>query len=150
MKFNWGTGIVIGATAFTTFISVMVYKCVQQSFDLVSPDYYAQELKYENQITRINNTADLKDRFAVSYDQQNKMINLSLSSFVKESISGGTVVLYKPDNASADKIVDLILSDGGTQEIGASGLPPGAWDVKVSWSSGGNEYYQKERIYIYK
>ena len=107
-------------------------------------------MKYENQITRINNTADLKDRFAVSYDQQNRMINLSLPSFVKESISSGTIVLYKPDNASADKKVDLLLSDGGTQEIVASGLPPGAWDVKVSWSAGGNEYYQKERIYIYK
>ena len=50
IKWNWGTGILIGIIAFMAFIIGLVYFSVQQNFDLVERDYYPKALEYQQQI----------------------------------------------------------------------------------------------------
>lgn len=52
IKFNWGTGIVIAMVLFMTFILTFVYKSLtpQYTHDLVSEDYYKDELLYQKEI----------------------------------------------------------------------------------------------------
>ena len=52
---SWGTKIAFLYLSFATMIGVMVYKSVTQSVDLVAPNYYEQELKYQDKIDGINN-----------------------------------------------------------------------------------------------
>ena len=62
MKFNWGTGIVL---AFIGFISFIMYFVVNMNtdkkldHDLVTEDYYKQELKYQNDIDKEKNAKTL-------------------------------------------------------------------------------------------
>jgi hypothetical protein len=51
---SWGTKIAFLYLSFATMIGVMVYKSVTQSVDLVAPNYYEQELKYQDKIDGIN------------------------------------------------------------------------------------------------
>ncbi len=148
MKFNWGTGIVIGGALVSTFVGVMAYKSVQQNFDLVSDDYYDKELKYQSQIQRINNSADLAESPIVSFDQSGKIIEIKYPANTKNGITG-IIELYKPDNAKADRKFNLQFDSGNVQRISTNGFPVGAWDVKITWKSDSKEYYQQNRIYIY-
>lgn len=49
---NWGWKIAIGYTAFALFILYLVYRTTGVEFELVTPDYYAQELAYQGQIDK--------------------------------------------------------------------------------------------------
>ena len=59
MKINWGTAIVI---AFVLFISFIMYFVINMStnkkynHDLVTADYYQQELQYQEDINKEENT----------------------------------------------------------------------------------------------
>ena len=53
MKWNWGTGIVIGMLSFMSFILYLVITMSTDknySHDLVTDDYYAKEMVYQNEI----------------------------------------------------------------------------------------------------
>ena len=62
MKFNWGTGIVL---AFIGFISFILYFVITMStnkkydHDLVTDDYYKQELEYQSDINKEKNAKTL-------------------------------------------------------------------------------------------
>jgi hypothetical protein len=148
MKFNWGTGIVIGGALVSTFVGVMAYKSVQLRFDLVSDDYYDQELKYQSQIQRINNSADLEENPVVAFDQVGKIIEIKFPANTKNETTG-VVELYKPDDARADRKFNLLIDSDNVQKIATSGFPAGAWDVKITWMYDSKEYYLQNRIYIY-
>jgi hypothetical protein len=61
---NWGKGIVIALTLFIGFISFLVVKIMSQDVDLVSEDYYKQEIDYEARIQKeqngLNNAAKIE------------------------------------------------------------------------------------------
>ena len=65
MKFNWGTGITIFFLSFVVFMLFMAYKCFQTDFDLVTEDYYAKELVYQETIKKLNNEKNLDISFFI-------------------------------------------------------------------------------------
>ena len=52
---NWGKGIFIFYSLFVVAILSVVYFAFTQEVNLVSEDYYQQEIAYESQIERIKN-----------------------------------------------------------------------------------------------
>mgnify|MGYP000509856137 FL=1 len=62
MKINWGTGIVIVIAAFISFIMYFVITMStnnKYSYDLVTDNYYQQELQYQKQIEAEKNAKNL-------------------------------------------------------------------------------------------
>ncbi|WP_338039248.1 FixH family protein [Maribacter litopenaei] len=58
MKFNWGTGIVLAFIGFIGFILFFVVRMStdnRANHDLVTEDYYRQELAYQKEIDAQNN-----------------------------------------------------------------------------------------------
>jgi hypothetical protein len=53
---NWGYKIAITFILFGALIIFMVVKSFQQNIDLVTDDYYQEELKYQQQIDKLENT----------------------------------------------------------------------------------------------
>src|SRR6476469_1466632 len=52
---NWGNRLVLVFAGFAALIGTMVYKAVHTKFDLVSKDYYSDELKFQEKIDGNNN-----------------------------------------------------------------------------------------------
>ena len=55
MKFNWGHKILGIYFVFITGIAFMVVMSSRQKIDLVTPDYYAEEIKFQEKIDEKNN-----------------------------------------------------------------------------------------------
>lgn len=144
---NWGLRIILLYTAFVGGMLFLVYKCTQQSVDLVSTDYYAQELKFQDKIDRLNNSEKLDIKLAVVYSPEQSNIQIVFPENSTPNNTTGEIVLFRPDNSKLDFKIPIDITEG-IQNIPTDKLSKGLWRVKSSWSTNDTPYYQEEKIII--
>jgi hypothetical protein len=144
---NWGLRIILLYTAFVGGMLFLVYKCTQQNIDLVSTDYYAQEIKYQEKIDRLNNSQDQDVRLDVVYAAEKELIQITFPASSTTNNTTGEIVLFRPDNSKLDFKIPIDITDG-IQNISTEKLSKGLWRVKSSWSTDDTPYYQEEKIFI--
>lgn len=142
IKWNWGTKIFLVYVGFVVFMLTMVYLCTIQHFDLVSADYYAQELRYQEVIDGEQNLQALGKSVTISSAADAVTVTLPVSSFN----GTGEVKFYRPDNAKFD--VTLPLQGNGTISVPRSKLAAGRYEVKTSWTNDGKPYYHQQAITV--
>ena len=141
---NFGKWIVVAFVLFATFIATLVTVCVRQDISLVSKDYYADELNYQGQIQRLNNTAQLQERPVI------KVVNhtLHIEFNQLDKMENGTLKLFCPSNAKMDRDFKVSPSHPQVQSFNLDALQKGMYRAKLSWKMNGKEFYQEEVIYI--
>ena len=146
MKLNWGTGIVI---AFIGFISFIMYFVINMNtdkkldHDLVTEDYYKQELKYQNDIDKEKNAKTLSANLKWQKTENGMLI--SFPENLEPSNISGKVFLYRPSNKQLDFETTFSLSNHNLL-IPDKRLLDGRWNIKIDWSYKGNNYLYKEEI----
>jgi hypothetical protein len=148
MKINWGTGIVI---AFISFIGFILYLVITMStnkkyeHDLVTEEYYKEELQYQNEINKLNNAKNLNTN--IVYNKTNEGIVIQFpKDFDAEKITG-KMFLYRPSNKQLDFETTISLSKTYLL-IPDKRLVDGRWDIKIDWQYNGKNYlYKKSIIY---
>lgn len=145
IKWNWGTGITLVYSGFVVFMLFMVFLCVKQEFFLVTPDYYAQELKYQEVIDGKANTDKLSEPIKISPDA--KAVTVQFPAELKQ-IESGTMLFYRPDNAKHD--MELPLKDKLTYQVAAEKFVYGFYKVKMTWVSNGVAYFEELPMFIGK
>ncbi|HRZ30723.1 MAG TPA: FixH family protein [Flavobacterium sp.] len=148
MKINWGTGIVIAFGLFITFILYFVFKVQSDSQydnELVVEEYYKQELKFENQMTKEQNAIDMTEKISISTSEEG--INITFPSDLDLTKVTGKVSLYRPSNQKLDFEVPISLS-GPHLLIPKSNLVGGRWDISLDWTYDGKEFLNKKTIYF--
>jgi hypothetical protein len=148
MKINWGWGIVIFIVLFMSFILTLVYKCTQQSVDLVSDKYYEEELMYQTQVDKRVNVSDLNEKLKVNFNEESRLIEIQYPAFVDTGDLSGNIIFYKPNDPKLDFTVNVHPDHKLSQLIPSVGLTHGLWRLKISWNASGTEYYQEEKILI--
>ena len=146
MKFNWGTGIVI---AFIGFISFIMYFVINMNtdkkldHDLVTEDYYKQELKYQNDIDKEKNAKTLSANLKWQKTENGMLI--SFPENLEPSNISGKVFLYRPSNTQVDFETTISLSNHNLL-IPDKRLLDGRWNIKIDWSYKDTNYLYKEEI----
>jgi hypothetical protein len=141
---SWGTKIAFLYVSFAVMIGFMVYKSSTQTVDLVAPNYYEQELKYQDKIDGINNLN--AESNAISIAQYNHQLLLTFDIALGSPV--GKILLFKPDNAAADFETIISADAAGKQTINTDGLSKGTYLIKVDWKIGSKKYFKEERISI--
>ena len=141
-KFNWGTKLAIFISVYVLGILIFVGFSTTQDINLVSTDYYPQEMKYQSQIDKIKNAQ-------VSITQQAGTIEIQFPADMQAGVSG-SVVFYRPSNSDKDLRSDIELDTNGTQVFPTDRLLKGRYAVKLDWQHQGRAYYQEEAIYLSK
>ena len=139
---NWGNKLVIVFVAFAALIGTLVYKAVNTKFDLVSPAYYQDELKYEDHITAVKNAGKLSD---VRIVQDAANIIVTLPKEMDGYKVDGKAWFYYSTGAAKDRQETFSTSDA-TATFARKGLPKGNVLLKLSWKSGKDEYYMEKTI----
>ncbi|WP_299525478.1 FixH family protein [uncultured Lutibacter sp.] len=146
MKWNWGTGIVVGMIAFVSFIMYMVITMStneKYSHDLVTEEYYAKEMAYQTEIDAETNTNNLKENI-----EGNKTHDGWLLSFPKgleASKIKGKVFLYRPSNQQLDFDFPIVLS-GSNLLIPDKELMDGRWNITIEFTYNNEDYLYKKAI----
>ncbi|MBC3759393.1 FixH family protein [Hyunsoonleella sp. SJ7] len=146
MKINWGTGIVL---AFIGFIGFIMYFIVSMNVDdrydhdLVSEDYYGEELKYQEDIDKLKNAKTLTTN--ISYNKSLEGLRINFPSDIDFKKITGKVFLYRPSNKQLDFETSISLSNPYLL-IPDNRLVDGRWNIKIDWQYRGKSYLFKESI----
>jgi hypothetical protein len=124
-----------------------VMACLQKA-DLVSKDYYEQELRFQGQIDRAERTRREASQAAVAYDAADQHITVSLPPGQARGKLSGNIELYRPSAAGLDRAVKLEPDANGVQRLDASNLAPGLWKVRVSWTVEKQDYYLEQKVVL--
>nr|WP_238395816.1 FixH family protein [Pontibacter pudoricolor] len=128
---------------------MFVYKAMNQDVDLVSKDYYEQEIKYQDQIEKVRRTQALGD-VMLNYSADDKTILLQMPATYKDKNLTGTITLFRPSNDKLDEQLPLQLGRDQSQLLDAKDLDSGIWKVRVNFSDGEDTYYTEKVIQIQK
>ncbi|WP_053971743.1 FixH family protein [Mangrovimonas sp. ST2L15] len=146
MKFNWGTGIVI---AFIAFISFIMYFVINMStndkynHELVTEDYYKQEVKFQEDINKQNNAKNLAHNLEINKTNDGLVIQFPEEMDVTKI--SGKVFLYRPSDKQSDFETPISLSTHNLL-IPDTRLSDGRWNIKVDWQYKNINYLFKEDI----
>ena len=146
IRLNWGTGIALVYIAFAAATASFVAFAMGRSVDLVSADYYAQSLQQDQRMDAERNTRALASPPDVVHSSARALV-LSLPAAHAASATG-TVTLYRPSDASADRVLPLAIDPDGHQPIALDGLVRGRWLLQVRWSAQGRHYYFEEPVIV--
>src|SRR4051812_11834776 len=127
MKFNWGTGIVLTSLFFMLFIITLVVKTYSHKVDLVSEDYYNQELHFQERIDKMNNVKSEDDK--VKWKIQGKEISFHFPK--KMNSPSGTIEFFRPSDSAKDWKVQINVNNERIQSLHTKMLLHGLYKIKI-------------------
>lgn len=140
MKFNWGTGIVVGLVLFIAFIMYFVVQMAgsdRADHELVTEDYYKQELAFQNEIDAENRAKEMPKQIEITRKEAG--IDIVFPTNIDPTKIKGKVFLYRPSNERLDFNLPIVLSNSRLL-IPKKSLLDGRWNMKVTWSYNQKEY----------
>ena len=147
-KSFWPYGVILTFVFFSAgTIGLIVIACTHKT-DLITADYYADELKFQGRLDQLNRTAQHSEQVAVSFDAARQSIVLALPPATVNAQTTGRIQLYRPSATDRDVVVRLELDVTGSQTIDAANLLPGLWKVRIEWTAQNQDYFADKQIVV--
>lgn len=143
---NWGTKIILLYCGFMTMILGLVFLTLHQDIQLVSDDYYEQELKYQDKINASANSLQLDRQISFSADNKRILIDYPKEFFGKKI--EGEIVFQRPSDAALDYKTNIQLNDSGQQIVLSDKFKMGLYKVQVSIKMDNKDYYFEQSLFI--
>ncbi len=142
---NWGTKIIIVYILFVMGIMFLIFKSSNQNIDLVTPDYYAKELVYQNTIEARNRTNALSEQIKVN--QLDSFIIIQLPIEMSTKMVKASITLYCP----SDKQKDVHFNQGTRNAIinlPISTVAKGYYELQIDWTANEQRYYYEDKLIL--
>lgn len=143
---SWGIRITTLYLGFVALIITLVVTCFGHKTELESKDYYARELKFQEQINAEENSNNLNQ--PISYELGEHAVQIVLPQEILSSDLSGTITFVRPSDSSKDKTIPLQVDGKGVQNIDA-GFEKGVYKMKIFVMSAGKNYF-KEAVIKFK
>lgn len=144
----WPVGLIAFFAVFIAGVATFIASAVSQRMDLVRPDYYEEEIRYQVQLGRLQRTRELGASARLDCDVAGRRVLVRVPASHAAAGLRGQVTLYRPSDARSDRSMPLEVSATGEQTTTLEGLGPGLWRVRVRWESGGLEYHMEEAVVL--
>lgn len=146
MKLNWGHGIVGAFIFFIGWVAYLVVGCFNTNVDLVTKDYYQQELMYQQTIDATNNMKALKQQPNLVVTADGLLIELP--EFFRGKELTGAYTFYRPNDKNRDFELPIGPDGEMKQLIPFEILGTGKWRVKMNMQQGGKSFVKEEIVII--
>ena len=143
----WPTAIIAFFIVFVLFIASFIVWAVRQNQDLVSENYYENEVRYQQQLDRVKRTQSLATQTAITFDAARRLILIALPAGQAQTATG-RIRFYRPSNARLDHDVPMTLNAEGVQSVDATLLAAGLWKIRVEWSANGQDYFFDQPVVV--
>ncbi|WP_025763926.1 FixH family protein [Dyadobacter tibetensis] len=144
-KINWGAGIAGLYLSFVAMIILLVIMSSQQKIDLVTTNYYKEELNFQSKIDKKNasQTLDTPLSWAVGTHD----LTMSYPTIFADRLLTGTIHFYCPSDDTKDRKMPLKSSDH-KQIIALSELAAGRYKIEIDWQAGSQSFWDEGVIVI--
>ena len=148
MRFTWGhAAIAIPVTIVVVFTTVLIRSMADEhKTELVTEDYYAKEMAFQEQIDQSKNAAELNSELLWASNRD--YFTLSLAGDFSKENAEGTVYIYRSSDSSLDFEVTLELDSIGNQDFAFDKFKKGRYQVQISWTIDGTDCYLEKNIFI--
>ena len=147
-KNPWPWAIILTFVLFICGTVCLVVMACAQRVDLVSANYYEDELKFQKQLDRLNRARQLEGTARVTCDNAKHRLTVSLPPQEVGHDIVGQIQLYRPSAAGLDRQVALHPDSSGLQALDASSLAPGLWKVRVFWTVDQQDYLIDQKVVV--
>lgn len=144
----WPYAIVLAFVLFASYIGYMVQQAMRTTVDLVSPNYYQQELAYQQRMETVARTAALPAPVQLVPNAATQQLLLQLPAALMGQPVHGQVHFFRPSNQQLDFTLPLQLTSDLKQRIQTSHLQPGYWRVRLDFTADGQAYFVEKNILI--
>ncbi len=144
MKMNWGTKIAFTYSAFVLFIIAMVYLSFGEKFDLVTEDYYAQELAFQDKIDAKNRLDKLDEKLKTGIENGSLAIFFPHDSLVQVE---GKIHCFRPSDESKDFVINAN-PNYNKQLVPLERFSKGKYLIKIEWTANEQAYYTEKTVII--
>ncbi len=134
---NWGIGIAIVYILFVLGMLTLVFKSRSQKIDLVTENYYQQELAYQEEIDAKQRVEDSGCMPVIQKKSNQYQIQIPGS---KGNPIQGSLLAYCPSNKKADRLISLKPTNDGQWLLDLESLSTSQYILKLHWSKGGEIY----------
>ncbi len=146
-NFNpWPWAIIGALVLFGAGTTALIVVSTSNRSELVSDDYYEQELRFQQQMDRQARTRAEAPGASLRYDAAQDCLLLGLPADHAAKQPAGRIQLYRPSAAREDHTVKLILNAEGRQTIPTAALSRGRWVVRVVWTVDDREFALEEKV----
>lgn len=142
---NWGYKILMVYVIFIAGILLLVFKSSSQNQDLVTEDYYEQELKYQQKIDETQRANALSTE--VKYKIINNGIVINFPPEMKGAKLTAHVLLYCTAEQSKD-IQKELATDNAQLYLALPQANKGLHELRINWMVNGTSYYYQHKIII--
>ena len=140
---SWAFKILLLYLGFVTIILTLVFTCFKHKTELEFTDYYARELRFQDQLNARSNADALVQ--PISYQLVGSAVLLQFPAAIRNDVKG-SVLFMRPSDSSKDRLVEVWPDENGSQLVG--GLTKGVFKMRIEVSSGGRDYFQEAVIHI--
>ncbi len=144
----WPVSIIAFFAVAITGCATFILFCNRHPADLITANYYEQEVRYQAEMERLQNAQQHAATASVSYDAAGRRITVALPPSYAQAGATGTIRLYRPSALDLDREFRLALGSNGSQTIDATDLLPGLWKVRVAWTANQEEFLIDRQIVI--
>ena len=141
---NWGKSILLAFVLFAALMAALVTICMRQHIGLVTTDYYADELKYQEQIARIRNADSLVVKPEIRRDGNYLIVRFDGFSEMQK----GDLKLFRPSDPTLDRQFTFPPATGVQRYLSVDGLRKGMYRAKMQWTIRGKQFFFEQMIYL--
>ena len=142
---SWGYKIMLAYLVFIGGIALLVVMSVKEKQELVTNDYYEQELKFQDKINEVENANSLSAKIMI------EATGNEITFFFPQEMKGITIqsdiMMYSPSSILKDRHLTGNTTDG---KLGFKNqkISTGNYTCKISWTASGKKYYDERKITV--
>ena len=136
---NWGHGLAIALGCFIIFIIflILIFPMGKQNAEMISNNYYEEELKYQDVIDAKNNAAKLEK--TPTYKATSEGILISFPDNIKVDKDIANFVLFRTEDSNLDVKKEVTLQHN-LFLIPKKVISKGSYTLKLKWTENKKPY----------
>jgi hypothetical protein len=146
MKLTWGHKLIFVFILFGTMMTYMVYRSFGTRVDLVSREYYNDELAYQELIDGAQTVSDKGAALKLTFRGRVVTVQQPDSSVTRPT--EGTAWFYCVSDSDKDQKISLTDSSRGTGALAEVLLKEGRYIAKLRWSTADGDFYSEEKFNV--
>ncbi len=146
MKISWGVSLTIFIVFFLLSTLGVVYYTTTVDVQLVTDNYYEQELVFQKRIDRMKRTEKLAEKLKIL--SSNQVIEFNFPKIFDYRNISGEIYLYNPADEKMDEKYKIHLVNGYQLLLPTDNMKKGYWKAEVNWNVGDTLFYTEKRLMV--
>ena len=138
---SWSVKIAVLYLGFVGIILTLVFTCFRHKTELEYKDYYARELKFQDQLNASANAENLPVQ--IDYRIGDHSVEIIIPKELRKEGMTGSVHFMRPSDSSLDREFSLDVSENGSQLILDPSFVQGIYKMSISVTSEGKNYFKQ-------